>query len=411
MKLQAYHNKKRVGVFLAMIMALNFSLIGQESIKDSLDYFNIGFKADESGDYEKALKLYNKQLEITPNDVPTYNNRGNMFVEMGEDEKALEDYFKALSIDSSIQLVRYNIGVVKFDQGLFGESVKYYKQEIKVNPTYSDAYNNLGYAYFMLEEFDLAIDSYQKALDIDANRANTQDNLENAQQQKAINDKWKDKGVVNNMIVYDSAFNKLKELGFPSAYNRKFVYSPHYIYENWDAYTGAILKLYEKNNKLVTIRNLKNGLENGYGVHFNFNRDLDRLSYTSQTEKYKIEISYGLKFNAEQRKFELGYIPRSVRIKKINDSKYINVHITYKKRKLKIKESHDFKSVSLFAKRVKDTAELLEYLKSKDYLSSSMIDKFVIMGGLSREGKSQEEIVTQAGFKPLVINLMALYNH
>ena len=410
MKLQANHNKKQIGFFLAMIMALNFSLIGQESIKDSLYYFNIGFKAHESGDYKKALKFYNKQFEITPNDWRTYNNRGNIFVEMGEEEKALEDYFKALSIDSSIQFVRNNIGIVKFDKGLFGESVEFYKQEIEVNPKYCDAYNNLGYTYYMLEEFDLAIDSYKKALDLDTNCLRVKINLENARQQKAINEKWKDRRAKYNRVVYDSSFNKLKELGFPSAYNRKFVSSPHYIYDNWSTYNGAILKLYENNNKLYSIRNLKNGVENGYGVHFNFNRDLDRLSYTSQTEKYVIEIRYGLKYNAKQRKFELGYTPRSVRIKKIHDNKYINVDITYKKRKFKIKESHDFKSVSLFAKRVKDTAELLEFLKSKDYLSSSMIEKFVVMGGLSREGKSQEEIVTNAGFKSVILNLMVPFN-
>lgn len=70
--------------------------MGQESIEDSLDYFTIGFKAHEAGDFEKALKFYNKRLEITPYDSHIYNNRGNILVEIGEEEKAMEDYFKAL---------------------------------------------------------------------------------------------------------------------------------------------------------------------------------------------------------------------------------------------------------------------------------------------------------------------------
>ena len=212
MKLQTYQYKKQIGVFLAMIMALSCSLTGQESIEDSLNYFAVAYKADEEGDYKKALKFYNKQLEITPNDVPTYNNRGNIFVEIGDLEKGMQDYLTALSIDSSVRLVRNNIGVVKFDQGLFGESVKYYQQEIKVNPTYSNAYNNLGYAYYMLEAFDLAIDSYQKALALDTNNAVYLENLKNAQQQKAINEEWKEKMAKFKMLIYDSSFNQLNPL-------------------------------------------------------------------------------------------------------------------------------------------------------------------------------------------------------
>lgn len=324
----------------------------------------------------------------------------------GDIEKGMQDYLTALSIDSSMQLVRYNIGIIKFDQGLFGESVKYYKQEIKVNPTYSDAYNNLGYAYYMLEEFDLAIDSYRKALVLDTNNSIYKENLKDAQNQKVINEKWKEKLAKYKMIIYDSSFNQLKELGFPSAYNIDFVASPHYIYPNWDTYSGVIVKLYKKNNKLITIRNLKNGVEHGYGVHFDYYNDLNSLSYTSQSEKFKIEISYGLKYNAKERKFGLGYVPRSARITKTHDNEYVYIDITYKKRKLKIRESHGLKNVSLFAKRVKDTAELLEFLKSKDYLSRELIEQFETMGGLTREGKSQEEIITHAGFKQVLIMLM-----
>lgn len=394
-------NAKIVLVYAALLATFNMFLVGQE-YEDSLDYFDLGLKAQDSGDFEKALMYYNKQVQLTPYDSHLYNNRGNIFVDIGDEERAMEDYSMALSLNPSVHLVRYNIGLLKFNQGLFGESVKYYQQELAVNPTYCDAHNGLGYTYYMLEEFDLAIESYKKALAVDTSCTNAQVNLENARNQKALNEKWKDKMDKYKMVIYDSSFNQLKELGLPSAYNRNFVASPHYIYDNWDTYSGQILKFYERGNKLVIIGNLKNGLENGYEVGFNIYKDFDRLSYTCQREKYKIDINYGLKFNTELRKFELGYVPNSVYITKIHDDDYMYIRITYKKQKLKITESRGLKKTSLFAKRVKDTDELLEHLKSKDYLSNTLIEQFVTMGGFTREVKSQEGIVTRAGFKPLL---------
>src|SRR5690554_420559 len=131
------------------------------------------------------------------------------------------------------------IGKLKFDEGLFGVSIDYYEGEINVNPNYSNAYNNMGYAYFMLEEFDLAINSFEKAIKLDSNDNTTKINLENSIERKALNEKWKDKLEKHKMIVYDTSFTRLKELGFPSAYNKKFLFSRHYIYGNWDAYSGT----------------------------------------------------------------------------------------------------------------------------------------------------------------------------
>ncbi|RYM32552.1 tetratricopeptide repeat protein [Brumimicrobium glaciale] len=386
-------------LFLLIISLIDFSLVSQISIEDSTDYFAKGLKAHEAGDYEKALKLYNKQLSYFPRDYRAYNNRGNVFVEMGEEEKGMQDYEKALSIDSSMRLVRYNIGSLKFDEGLFGASIDCFKEEINVNPSYSDAYNNMGYSYFMLEEFDLAINSFEKAIKLDSNSNTAKINLEKALEQKAINEKWKDKLAVYKKIVYDSSFTILKELGFPSAYNKKFLFSSHYIYDNWNAYSGTALKFYESNNKLTHVISLKKGVENGYSLSFDFFKLLNELTYTCQDENYKIEILYSY-----DKQYKL--VPYWIRIKKNTTSGYHSISIKYKKRKIKVTEKYDFSRLSLFSKRMKNTNELSEFLKSKYYLSEEIIEQCVIMGIFSRIGLSQEEIIEQVGFKARLLKLL-----
>ena|SRR5690554_526751 len=386
-------------LFLLIISLIDFSLVGQIPMEDSTDYFSKGLKAHEAGDYEKALKLYNKQLNTFPSDYRAYNNRGNLFVDNGEVEKGMQDYEKALSIDSSVRLVRYNIGNLKFDEGLFGLSIDYFKEEINVNPSYSDAYNNMGYSYFMLEEFDLAISSFEKAIKLDSNSNNAKINLEKAVEEKALNEKWKDKLEEHKKIVYDSSFTKLKELGFPSAYNRKFLFSSHYIYDNWKAYSGTALKFYESNNKLTHVISLKKGVENGYSLSFDFFKLLNELTYTCQDENYKIEISYSY-----DKQYKL--VPYWIKIKKNTTSGYYSISIRYKKRNIKVSESYNFSKRSLFNKRLNDTNELSEFLKSKDYLSHKIIEQCAIMGILSRIGLSQEEIIEQAGFKARLLKLL-----
>lgn len=54
--------------------------------------------------------------------------------------------------------------------------------------------------------------------------------------------------------------------------------------------------------------------------------------------------------------------------------------------------------------------ELLEFLKPKDYLSSELIEQFEAMGGLTREGKTQEEIIIHAGFKQVLMRLVKPFN-
>ncbi len=386
-------------LFLLITSLTAFSLAGQITVGDSTDYFLKGLKAHENGDYEKALKLYNKQLKMFPSDYRAFNNRGNLYVEIGKEEKGMQDYEKALSIDSSVQLVRYNIGSLKFDEGLFGASIDYFKEEINVNPEYSSAFNNMGYAYYMLEEFDLAISSFEKAIKLDSNYNTAKINLEDAVQQKALNEKWKDKLEQNKKIVYDSSFNKLKELGFPSAYNMKFLFSNHYIYDNWKAYSGIVLKFYEKNNKLIHVSHLKKGVTNGYSLSFDFFKLLNRLSYTCQDENYKIEILYSY-----DKEYKL--VPYSAEIEKITTSGYHSVSIKYKKSKLKVTERYDFSRLSLFKKRIENTNELSGFLKSKDYLSDEILEQCSIMGVFSRRGRYQEEIIEQAGYKAQLLKLL-----
>lgn len=76
--------------------------------EDPSGYFYLGFAYDELGNYDQAVKAYDKAIELGPNDQSAYLNRGNSYGELGEHERAIEDYDKAIEIKSDFALAYLN---------------------------------------------------------------------------------------------------------------------------------------------------------------------------------------------------------------------------------------------------------------------------------------------------------------
>ena len=86
-----------------------------------------------TGKPEKALKDFNRAIEIKPQVAAGYLGRANTFQIMGRYEEAIEDYDKTLEI----------------------------------NPKLANAYVNRASAYSHLGEYEKAIVDYEKGLELD----------------------------------------------------------------------------------------------------------------------------------------------------------------------------------------------------------------------------------------------------
>ena len=58
-------------------------------------YLKRGNAFAAKGQYDQAIKDYNKAIQIDPNYEPAYNNRGNAYKEKGKYDEAKKDYKKA----------------------------------------------------------------------------------------------------------------------------------------------------------------------------------------------------------------------------------------------------------------------------------------------------------------------------
>jgi tetratricopeptide (TPR) repeat protein len=132
-------------------------------------YINRGSIYHDIKEYEKAIKDFNKAVEINPEIAEAYNNRGYSYICIKEYEKALRD------LDRAIQLKPGNMGAYN-NRGLayaglkeYEKAIKDYNKAIELNPGYSPAYHNRGLAYADIKEYETAVNDYNKAIELNPN--------------------------------------------------------------------------------------------------------------------------------------------------------------------------------------------------------------------------------------------------
>ncbi|OGX34480.1 MAG: hypothetical protein A2787_01935 [Omnitrophica WOR_2 bacterium RIFCSPHIGHO2_01_FULL_48_9] len=96
-------------------------------------YYEEAAQAYQAGDYQKAIALYEKVLELEPKFAPAYNALGVIYRNRSEN---------------------------------ILDSVWYFKEAIEADPNYLEAYDSLGKIYQQVNEPDLAIEYLKKALAI-----------------------------------------------------------------------------------------------------------------------------------------------------------------------------------------------------------------------------------------------------
>ena len=113
-------------------------------------YTNMGWAYYKKGDYETALRAFNRAIESNPRYVSAYYNQGLAYLSLGEDRKAVESFTKA----------------------------------IEIFPDFISAHYDLGRAYRKLEEKENAKKSFQKVIDLPSEGDLRRSAIENLEQLK-----------------------------------------------------------------------------------------------------------------------------------------------------------------------------------------------------------------------------------
>jgi tetratricopeptide (TPR) repeat protein len=88
-----------------------------------------------------------------------------------EFDKAVHIFKRLIEIDPNNYRGYYNLGIAFFNLGLFEEALHACNQAIHIKPDYEHCYYNIGLIYEAQDDFKRALYYYNKALDLDPNFA------------------------------------------------------------------------------------------------------------------------------------------------------------------------------------------------------------------------------------------------
>ena len=196
-------------------------------------YGSRGMANYDEGQYDAAIKDFDKAIELKSNFPESYNNRGNALNHKGQYDAAIRDYDKAIELKPDYAPAYNNRGNTYYSKGQYDAAIKDYDKALSLKPDDAEAYYNRGNALNRKGQYDAAIRDYDKAIELKSDDAEAYYNRGNA-----LNSKGQYEAAIKD---YDKAI-ELKPDDAAAYYNRAVVYCQMKAYDK----AWADVKMYRK---------------------------------------------------------------------------------------------------------------------------------------------------------------------
>ena len=130
-----------------------------------------GMMFRQFGDHARAVEIWEKVLQDSPQRVDVLNHLGKAALEMEEYEKAVFYWRRALAINPKLSGLHHDTGFALLEAGQYRRAIKEFQDELKLSPKSGVTLNLLGQCHLQLKDYQKAKEAYLKAIEIDANDA------------------------------------------------------------------------------------------------------------------------------------------------------------------------------------------------------------------------------------------------
>ncbi|MGB8260564.1 MAG: tetratricopeptide repeat protein [Terracidiphilus sp.] len=120
---------------------------GAQSPSGVQELFLAAVQAEEAGEKQEAIDLYEQILERDPEYAPACINLGTIYFHLRQFGSAEELYRRATAIDPNYVLAFFDLGNVLDELMRGDESITAYRRAVELAPRYADAHYNLALAY------------------------------------------------------------------------------------------------------------------------------------------------------------------------------------------------------------------------------------------------------------------------
>ncbi len=129
-------------------------------------YYNRGLAYDGLGNYQAAINDCSKAIELKPNLTVAYLSRGYAYYKLGNYQQAIEDYTKTINLKPDLAQSYTNKGLGYSELHKISQEIKESTKAIELRPIYAQAYYDRGNAYGKLCNYHQAINDYSMSIEL-----------------------------------------------------------------------------------------------------------------------------------------------------------------------------------------------------------------------------------------------------
>jgi len=129
-------------------------------------YYNRGAVKAELQDYNGSISDFNILIKLTPKDADAYSSRANVKSLLLDYPGALKDYNKAIEIDPYSVVAYYNRGRMKYTLNDYKGAIADFNKAIKINSHIAEPYCGRGQVKFDLKDYKGAMADLNMAINI-----------------------------------------------------------------------------------------------------------------------------------------------------------------------------------------------------------------------------------------------------
>lgn len=134
-----------------------------------LPYKALGSVYSREGNYDEAISLYLKAMEISQPDEAINLDLGRAYDKKGERDKAVTEYQKALKINPQFYIAHIYLGHIYLRENNFDAAKKEYESALEDSPNNADVFTYLGDVHYNQKQYPQALGFYNQALNLNKN--------------------------------------------------------------------------------------------------------------------------------------------------------------------------------------------------------------------------------------------------
>jgi tetratricopeptide (TPR) repeat protein len=131
------------------------------------ELFIAAVQAEEAGEKQSAIALYEEMLAIDPDYAPAYINLGTLHFHLRQFVRTEELYRRATETDPGYVLAFFDLGNVLDELNRLDESIAAYQRSVQLSPQYADAHYNLALAFERKGERRAALRHWEAYIKLD----------------------------------------------------------------------------------------------------------------------------------------------------------------------------------------------------------------------------------------------------